>query len=375
MKKIGFIYTNKSYSVYHSLSVAIELSKYDEYDVHVLCTKSNQPLVLEFLQRFNCTKVTVKILRPLWYFTIPHYLEIKFQLRPTLIHKYASLLKTFDAFVCTMYDDLYLKKVLKNQKHIKYIFSNHGISNRAYSFDKRVMGFDLFFLLDTNDKNIRQALNQLTPTNHAMTGLVKYDLIKDLPVPSFFENDNPTVLYNPHWENKFTSFHKFGKEILEAFAKNSDYNLIFAPHSLLLSRNWALGPLFNKYKQFENILVDPGSELCNNMSYTRSADLYLGDISSQAFEFLYERPKPCLFLDAHNLKSDEKDRPLSWDLGNVVSDIKDFENQLNVAFRDHEKRYKRLQENKIKEMFDVGSQSPTTIGAVAIDTLLKKDNS
>ncbi len=41
------------------------------------------------------------------------------------------------------------------------------------------------------------------------------------------------------------------------------------------------------------------------MSYTTAADIYLGDVSSQVYEFLYE-PRPCLFLNSHEFawKSD-----------------------------------------------------------------------
>src|SRR3546814_20802213 len=31
------------------------------------------------------------------------------------------------------------------------------------------------------------------------------------------------------------------------------------------------------------------------MTYTRSADIYVGDVSSQVYEFIYE-PRPCVFI-------------------------------------------------------------------------------
>ena len=373
MKKIGFIFINKTYSIYHALSIAIELSKSSDFEVHILCTKSNHTLVIESLKRFDCKNIKIKILRPFWYFTIPHYLEIKLQLGPSLFYKYGRHLKSFDAFVCTLYEDLFLKKVLKNEPHIKYIFTNHGISNRAYSFDDRITAFDLFFLLDKKEKTIRQSLNQLTDINHAVTGFVKYDLVKDLPEIKNFDNDHPTILYNPHWDTKFSSFHKFGESILDFFANHKEYNLIFAPHAVLLERNWAIWFKVKSYKKYKNILIDLGSESSNNMSYTKYADLYLADVSSQAFEFLFLKERPCLFLDAHNLKNDKVNRPLSWDLGEIISNVDKLGEKINAAFKNHqEKNFSKIQRDKIKEMFYVGKNTPTSIAVNAIKKLLTK---
>ncbi len=54
-------------------------------------------------------------------------------------------------------------------------------------------------------------------------------------------------------------------------------------------------------------------------SYTRAADIYLGDTSSQVLEFL-QRPRPVVFLDAQGC--DWKDNPTlsMWHLGEVVTD-------------------------------------------------------
>jgi hypothetical protein len=373
VKKIGFLYTNKAYSVYHSLGVAIEMAKFDNYDIHILCTKSNETLVHEYLERFNCSNISVKVLRPTWYFNLPHSLEIKYQWKPNILRKYATFYKTFDVFVFTMYDDLYLKKeILIDSPHIKYICANHGVSNRAYSFDERITAFDFFFLLDNNDVKTRKSLNQLTPDNHVMTGLNKYDLIKDLPLPRLFNNDKPIVIYNPHWTVENTSFHKFGRQILEYFSKSKDYNLIFAPHYLLLARNWSLLPVYHKYKRFDNIIVDSTSQKCNNMTYTRIADFYLGDISSQVYEFLFERAKPCLFLDAHEIVQKDIDKPLSWDLGQVVDEIHDIEKLIKQAFENHKDLYLSNQENRIKQMFDVGSKTSSQIATEAVDLFIKK---
>src|SRR3546814_2965461 len=51
--------------------------------------------------------------------------------------------------------------------------------------------------------------------------------------------------------------------------------------------------------------IDLGSERSIDMSYTGSADLYLGDVSSQVAEYLY-RPRPCVFLNAQGVDRSEE---------------------------------------------------------------------
>ena len=371
MKKIGFLYIQKSYCVYHSLSIAIELEKYTDCEVHILCTPSNYELIVDILKPYHLKNIIITKLYPYWFFTIPHYFEIKLQLRTTLFYKYSKLFQSIDAFVCTIYEDLHLKKFLKPKKHTDFIFTNHGIPNRPYSFDSRITAFQLFFLLGNEEKKKREELNHLTPTNHTLTGFLKYDLVKNFKVHSFFNNKKFTVLYNPHWEKQLSSFFKFGKGILDFFLTNKNYNLIFAPHALLLERNWKLWLELKKYKNCENILFDFGSEASNNMSYSKSADLYLGDISSQASEFIFFKERPCLFLDAHALHNQSESSFLSWEYGDVLSELNDIEEALNLAVKKHREIYHSKQLAAKERMF-YQPQNSSKVAAQAIHNLVLK---
>jgi hypothetical protein len=54
-----------------------------------------------------------------------------------------------------------------------------------------------------------------------------------------------------------------------------------------------------KFLNVPNIRIDIDSPRLFDMSYTLSADVYIGDVSSQVYEFLY-RPRPCFFIDVHS---------------------------------------------------------------------------
>lgn len=370
MKKIAFLYLDKTYIVYHSISIAIELAKSSSNEVHILCSERNFSLVSEILEQFNCNNIVIKILKPHWYINIPYYFETKAQLRKSVFYKYRQELKSYHAFVCSVYTDLFLKKLLKKSNKIKYIYTKHGIPNRAYSFDNTITNFDLFFIWGEAELRTRKKLNQLTPHNHAITSYFKYELVQQLPQKKIFNNNKPVILYNPHWEQQFSSFNKFGETILSFFKENPNYNLIFTPHSRLLSRKWWHWFKIFKYKECKNIVIDAGSELSNNMSYTNYANLYIGDISSQALEFIFAKEKPCLFLDAHHLSNDKINRPLSWDLGTVVSEITSLEQTIKLTLNNHSKIYKHKQIKRKQEMFHSSQQSPSFLAAKAIHKLL-----
>jgi hypothetical protein len=66
------------------------------------------------------------------------------------------------------------------------------------------------------------------------------------------------------------------------------------------------------------------------MTHLLGADIYLGDISSQVFEFLV-RPRPCLFLNPHRLPWRDDPDFASWHLGPVVETIGEMAQRLAAA--------------------------------------------
>src|SRR3546814_7435043 len=67
-------------------------------------------------------------------------------------------------------------------------------------------------------------------------------------------------------------------------------------------------------------MIDLASDRLFDMSYTSGADIYLGDVSSQVYEFL-ATPRPCLFLNAHQVDWVGDPDYLFWTLGDVVDDL------------------------------------------------------
>ena len=70
------------------------------------------------------------------------------------------------------------------------------------------------------------------------------------------------------------------------------------------------------------------------MTYTSGADLYLGDVSSQVYEFL-RAPRPCLFLNSHGVDWHDDPSYLHWHAGPVLDSPADLLDTIDAAVAAH----------------------------------------
>ena len=220
--------------------------------------------------------------------------------------------------------------------------------------------------------------------NHALVGYPKFDIIdmKNMNEPSLFNNSNPTVLYNPHFEAKLSSWHEMGIEVLKFFYNRDDYNLILAPHVMLFKRRLHVSlqsgifkfvkSIPRKYWECPTIRIDLGSMNSFNMKYTLNADIYLGDVSSQIYEFLY-KPKPCIFLNSHQANWIKNPNYLHWHCGPVINKVGDLTGILNELDSIHG-HYRDIQIQRFSETFDLTSEPSSARAAKAIVSFLESHN-
>lgn len=176
-------------------------------------------------------------------------------------------------------------------------------------------------------------------------GYPKLDLPRR-PAERLFAEDRPVVLYNPHWRIA-PSWPRWGERVLELFAGSRDYNLVFAPHVNLFGRRADLSVL-GRFQGLPNVLIDVSGPRLLDLSYATVADAYLGDSSSQLFEVLALRRRPCVFLDPYGISAgatpDEKAVRLGphgrvaladgWRCGEVVTRFEELPAALARAFAD-----------------------------------------
>ncbi len=75
------------------------------------------------------------------------------------------------------------------------------------------------------------------------------------------------------------------------------------------------------------------------MDYTLGCDIYVGDVSSQVYEFLV-RPRPCLFLNAHGAEWRGNPDYAMWAFGPVIGPDDDIGQAIARAIREQPARTK-----------------------------------
>jgi len=213
----------------------------------------------------------------------------------------------------------------------------HGAGDRAVGFEKRFTLFDHVMVAGRKDRDRLLASGFVEPEACTVTGPIKLATIlsSTRPRPPLFDNARPTIFYNPHFSKKHSSVEVFGRKLIEAVVQDGRYNLVVAPH-VRLARRWSA----RERREWEalavpgRVMVDLGSARCNDMSYTLGADLYVGDVSSQVYEFL-AHPRPCLFVDARGTDWQKSEDYAMWHFGEVIAPDADPVAALDRAFANH----------------------------------------
>ncbi|WP_332816821.1 hypothetical protein [Sphingopyxis sp.] len=283
-----------------------------------------------------------------------------------------SFLRQFDAIVAPERTTTAIRHFLSRRTRL--IFTPHGAGDRAITFDPRDRHFD--FVLVAGEKSEQRMLDAGTirPGCYAVNGYVKLDLMPRLQKmrEPLFANGRPTILYAPHFRRSLSSWDRFGRDLIAWFAAQDRYNLVVAPHIRLFAEaSEAERDAVMRLAIPGKILIDLHSDRLFDMSYTSGADIYIGDVSSQVYEFL-ATPRPCVFLNAHRVEWEGNPDYLFWTLGDVVDDLSELPGALDRAPARHP-LYADAQRERLAESIGGDPAGAARRGAEAISRFLAKD--
>jgi hypothetical protein len=256
------------------------------------------------------------------------------------------------------------------------VHTRHGAGDRAIGFDKASAGFDHVLVSGPKirDRLVDEA--KVDPDRISVVGYPKFDLTPPRPgVQPAPEERRPVVLYNPHVSPHLSSWYRAGRRVLDWFVEHEEYDLIFAPHVMLFERPFVVsidrlrvdraGRIDERYLRAPNIQIDLGSRASTTMAYTDRADIYLGDASSQVYEFL-RRPRPCVFLDAHQVGWRNDPSFAHWRAGPVITDPTDLGTALARTREDHAHVYLPIQQAMFDYSFDLREEPSSARAARAL---------
>jgi hypothetical protein len=384
--RIAFLFNHDQiHQIAHSLPVAVALARSGQ-GVEVIIATTNDRIAAEVRRLLDVDgphDITLKSLG-LEAPTSRRLDAILGGMAPTgklLVYRdNLDFFKSLDALVVTERTSLILK-TRYGLSNLMMILTDHGAGDRAIGFGASTARFDHILAAGTKirDRLVNEA--GVDPKRLTITGYPKFDIAATNAKPfKFRDSDRLTVLYNPHVSPHLSSWYREGRAVLDYFLGSDRYNLIFAPHIMLFERRVVLsidklrfgipGRIAAKYASAPNIHVDLGSAALTDMSYTNAADVYLGDVSSQVYEFL-RTPRPCAFLNVFGVNHVGDPNYAHWQAGPVIASAKELDTALDQAITDHQARYQTIQKSLFDYTFDLTSEPSSVRAARAISQLLE----
>jgi hypothetical protein len=362
--QVCFLFIAQRHQMLHGVSLAVELARSGMVDVHAaVATRGHFDYLQRLVRALGGAHLTYHRLWP------EDALPLKRRSIPpkaAVLALNLPLLRRFDVIVTPERTSLMLKSMgLRRQI---FVHTDHGAGDRAVGYEARIAQFDLVLLAGEKQRERMGAAGLIREGDYAVVGYPKFDVVDSLgaEIPQLFEQARPTVLYNPHFSPSLSSWPGHGMEVLEQFAASPDYNLIFAPHVRLFDgAPQKLRRALQRYADAPNIHVDLGGERACDMTYTRMADVYLGDVSSQVYEFL-RTPRPCLFIDAHGVDWRGDENYAHWAFGPVVRGADGICEAVGAA-REAHGAFRAAQVHGFSRTFDLNGPSSQRAAAAIID--------
>jgi hypothetical protein len=364
--RVCFLFIAQPHQVLHSLPIALALARdWPQVAVEIAATSSTQlSYIAELTARLGARPLPARLLGPKWLRSLRPRGE-SIPLKAAMLIANALHLSGYDAIVAPERTTALLRRLGVRKPLL--VYTQHGAGDREGPFEPRLRLFDLVMASGPKqrDRIVGEGLSK--PEDCVIVGYPKFDIVEALP-PSrteVFETARPTVLYNPHFDASLSSWPREGMKILQRFADDGRYNLIFAPHVRLFDGEHPDRERLEIFRSAPNIHIDLGSPAMIDMTYARLSDVYLGDVSSQIYEFL-RTPRPCVFINAHGKAWETDESYQAWRFGPVATSADDVIAAVDQSRADHQRLYLQVQQAAFADTFDLQSRPSSERAAEAI---------
>lgn len=334
--EVAFLFIGGVHHVFHLAPVATELSRlYPELDVLCLYSDADTGAALAQVREDDGAERLdlVRIEPPGISVAAARLLRRSSMTKLPLLYRLSSRLAKARAIVTAERTSAALRRL--GLPSTLLITFRHGAGDRAPKSEKRLKAFDLIVV--PGEKDVRRAVDAhcIDPTRVRTAGYVKLDYLSHRAAGRrrLFDDDRPVVFYNPHFDPAISSWPQ-AADVIRLFAAQDRYNLVVAPH-IRLSRDMKE----QTRRQWQalsgrHVIVDMDSPNLVDMTYVRSADIYLGDMSSQLYEFLID-PRPAAFFNAHKVDWRPNPRYAGWHLGEVADHVQAIVPTIDRAVAGH----------------------------------------
>ncbi|MGK2909815.1 MAG: hypothetical protein ACSLE1_08460 [Sphingobium sp.] len=264
--------------------------------------------------------------------------------------------------VCAEQTSLWLPRLLPIRS--RFIFTVHGAGPLNYNKDGRLRSARRL-LVPSHHLTEDHVAHGIVRASIRATGYVKSAFRPSVTAADIFSKARPVLLYAPHWQRYRSSWWDWGRQIVQMLAAQDHFNVILAPHQRLFESDPDARGFLERFAALPHVHVDSGSFAMVDGSYTKMADLYLGDSSSQIIEYL-ANPKPCVILDSPTMAWEPEEYRRC---GTVVRAFDDLWPALIAAAQDHA-GYRDYQQAFAREALgDAGEDAPMRAAQAIVELL------
>lgn len=380
MKRVLFLFNHDAaHQVAHLASIAAATARvYDEIESIVgYSTPAIEAQLRALIDPADAAKLTwVELALPGWAKNVARvFNRILPATRLLRLRLNRDLFASVDMVVSTERTCLRTKANLKPGEMPLYAYIPHGSGDRSVAYHPDIARFDQVFV--SGQKVVDQLVaHGVKAERIEIVGYPKFESIDLSAKPDFFGNGRPTFVYNPHFDPHLSSWYDGGPALLRWFASDEGqaFNCIFAPHVMLFSKELHISPEFKVARRrpdipaeamaAANILVDVDSPKLFDMTYMLGADAYIGDVSSQMYEFLARR-RPAFYLDCRDAPdSDDETWHMFWKTGPRVTSVAELVSLL-PGYRQIGEDYRAAQDELLDYTFNI-TDEPASVRTARI---------
>ena len=348
---------SQAHQFFHWLPAALRLAREPDVEVTVLGASAAG---LDFIRSYdptgslNIRRLWVPSIRPDGLFSPPK--------RRLALLSHARTIAKYPVIVTTETTSSVLYRVPGFRSRMIHL--KHGAGDREGGYNPKHLHFDLTLVNGEKDKDRLIARGLVNDSNCLVVGYAKFELIPDVAPPP--RTGPPLAVYNPHFDEKLSSWFRHGPSVVSVMDRISGWEFVVAPHVKLRG-----GPKVEP--QAPHVAIDRGSVRSINMSYAEEASVYIGDISSQVYEFI-RRPRPCIFLNFDGIDWAGNDNYAHWHLGQVINRPEDLASALERAHA-LQPRFEQAQREAFARSIDNSSELASARQARAILSLAHQTGS
>ena len=339
--RVAVLFIGGMHQALHIAPVAAALveRKGIEVSAYVASAADADALII-LMQRLGAQPLNIIVMTlPIWLMKLPGFKRVS---KISRLLFWRPEICRHDAILTAERSSTLLKRLPGRMPPMIHI--PHGAGDRAKGFEPRLALFDHIIVAGPKDRRRMIAQGLVTPERCSVSGAIMVAACRRMQRDSapLFDNDRPIILYNPHFDHSLGSWSRFAEPLIKAVLADGRYNLIVAPHIRMFeTASNEARDVWRRRAMSGRVIVDLGSERLNDMSYTLAADIYLGDVSSQVYEFLTVA-KPCIFIDAHGASWKDNPDYAMWQFGPVCADMAQIIDALDHA-KEHHSAYVEIQ--------------------------------